>query len=78
MAVAFGLTISTALAVTGLCKVIWPAWLIDRDAADESAPPTPKEIRQSRWHGIIMLAFAAIGLYAILTWDGTPAEFIGV
>jgi hypothetical protein len=78
MGIAIGLTISIGLTVTGLCKVIWPAVLVEREAGGAGGPPTPEELRQSRWHGIVILAFGVIGLYAILTWDGTPAEFIGV
>lgn len=35
-------------------------------------------LSESRWQGIVMPGFGAVALYAILTWDGTPAEFIGV
>ncbi|HUE75103.1 MAG TPA: hypothetical protein VMP01_29815 [Pirellulaceae bacterium] len=40
------------------------AGIDDAACADAgSGPPTPEELWQSRW---------------LLTWDGTPAEFIGV
>lgn len=78
MNIAISLLIASSITVVGLIKVVRPAMLLDREADAGSGPPTPDELRQSRWHGIVMLAFGAIGLYAILTWDGTPAEFIGV
>ncbi len=78
MNIAVGLTIATSLTVAGLTKVVWPEVLIDRESDAPSGPPTAAELRQSFWHGIVMLVFGVIGLYAILTWDGTPAEFFPV
>ncbi len=75
---AVGLAISTSLTVAGLIKIVWPATLIDRDSVAPGDPPTAAELRQSRNHGLVMVAFGVIGLYAILTWDGTPAEFFPV
>jgi hypothetical protein len=78
MNIAISLAIATLISLVGAIKVIWPAMLIDREADAGNGEPTPEELRRSRWHGMVMLAFGVIGLYAILTWDGTPAEFIGV
>jgi hypothetical protein len=78
MGIALGLTISTVISLVGLAKIIWPGWWIDREPENAGGAPTENELRQSRWQGVVMIAFGLTGLYAILTWDGTPAEFIGV
>lgn len=78
MNVAVGLLIAASISIAGLIKVVWPEVLLDREADFEGRTPTSNELWQSRRDGMVMLAFGVIGLYAILTWDGTPPEFIGV
>ncbi|HZL86736.1 MAG TPA: hypothetical protein VFB96_00050 [Pirellulaceae bacterium] len=78
MGSALGLVITALLTIYGSCKVIWPGILLDREEASADGAPTPQQLSESRIQGIVLLAFGIIGLYAILTWDGTPPEFIGV
>ena len=78
MEYALGLIVGSLVTLVGLSKAIWPGWLIDRDEIPPGGEPTAAQLSQSRTQGLVMLAFGAILLYALLTWDGTPAEFIGV
>lgn len=78
MDLALPLVIVSLLLAVGACKAIHPVMFLDSDAEREAGAPTPKALAESRWQGFIMLAFGVVVLYAILTSDGGPPEFIGV
>lgn len=75
MEIAFPLGILGLLSLTGTAAIVAPAMVWELDTENRGAgPPTPADLRGVRITGIVMIAMACIGLYAILTANGQPAE----
>ena len=75
MELMFPLGILSLLFFTGIAATTAPAMVWELDTENRGlGPPTPGDLRGVRITGIVMIAMAAIGLYAILTSLGQPAE----
>jgi uncharacterized protein YjeT (DUF2065 family) len=70
------LTVSIACIAAGGCTLLWPKSVSHFQEDAETSPS--QAIREVRIGGGFLLFFGLALLYALLTWDGKPAEFIGV
>ena len=75
MSTAFGLLITGLLLVTGAVGIVSPDTLCDLESGADVPPGPPSEQRllEMRISCVVMVIFACIGIYAILTAGG-PAE----
>jgi hypothetical protein len=61
--------------VTGFIGTFWPALIHSLDTENASAgPPSPQQLRTMRVSSLVMFLMGCIGIYAVLTWDGTPPD----
>ena len=71
-----GLFVFGALLVGGFTATFWPALIhsLDTENDSTSAPPSSQQLWTVRISSLVMFLFGCAGVYAILTWDGTPPE----
>jgi len=71
----FGLLITGLVLVTGAVGIVSPGTLCDLESGIDipPGPPSKQRLRQMRVTCLVMVVFACIGIYAILTADG-PAD----
>jgi len=64
------------LVVGGFTGTVWPALFHSLDTENEStgAPPSPQQLWAVRVNCAVMFLIGCAGLYAVLTWDGTPPD----
>ena len=75
MELLFPLGILGLLLLGGVAGLVAPAMVWELDTENRGlGPPTPTDLRGVRITGIVMIAMACIGLYAVLTSNGQPPE----
>ena len=72
---AFGLLINGLVLVAGAVGIVSPDTLCDLECGVDipPGPPSEQRLRQMRVQCVVMVIFACVGIYAILTAVG-PAE----
>jgi len=71
----FGLFVFGSFAVGGFTGIFWPALIHSLDTENDSTvAPSSQQLWAVRISSVMMFLLGCIGLYALLTWDGTPPE----
>jgi hypothetical protein len=63
------------LLIGGFTGTFWPALIHSLDTENDSASaPSPDQLWKVRIGCIVMFLMGCVGIYAVLTWDGTPPD----
>jgi len=75
-----GLLVFGGLTAGGFAGIFWRALIHSLDtendstANDSTAAPSPQQLWAVRISSVVMFLMGCVGLYAVLTWDGTPPD----
>jgi len=72
----FGLLVSGLFLVAGFVGIFWPTLIHSLDTENDSTSTShaPQQLWAIRISSLVMFLLGCAGIYAILTWDGTPAD----
>ena len=66
--------ISCGLILGGFTGIFWPAFVYSLNTDNESNIPSLRRRCPVRIGSFVMFLMGCIGLYAFVTWDGTPPD----
>lgn len=72
----FSLFISGVFLIGGFIGIFWPGLIhsLDTENASSTDPPSSQQLWTVRISSLLMFLMGCIGIYAVLTSDGTPAD----